>query len=193
MTLTVTNAAGFTAVTHAVVVPAAPVIKPGIGGVTEGNTGTVTLNVPVTLSHAASTNVTVHFATVDTGAAGVATAGVDYVPTSGTLTFTPGQTSKTVPITVIGDTVKEPPLLYGEWILVAFSSADRRHHRPHLLRARDRDHRRRRLTGGHRSPRPRWRGGPSSLVVQSQGWADRRFPPNCACWDRWSSSSMTSR
>ena len=123
VTLTVTNAAGFTSVTHAVVVPAAPVIKPGIGGVTEGNTGTVTLNVPVTLSHASSTNVTVHFATVDTGAAGIATAGVDYVPTSGTLTFTPGQTSKTVPITVIGDTLREPPLLYGEWILVSFSNA----------------------------------------------------------------------
>ena len=123
VTLTVTNAAGFTSVSHTVVVPAAPVISPGIGGVIEGNTGTVTLNVPVTLSHASSTNVTVHFATADTGAPGVATAGVDYVPTSGTLTFTPGQTSKTVPITVIGDTVKEPPLLYGEWILVAFSSA----------------------------------------------------------------------
>ena len=42
--------------------------------------------------------------------------------TSGTVTFAPGETSKTVPITVKGDTIKEPPLLYGEWILVSFSN-----------------------------------------------------------------------
>ena len=51
-----------------VVVPL--VITPGIAGVTEGNSGTVTLNVPVTLSNPSATPITVHFATLDTGAAG---------------------------------------------------------------------------------------------------------------------------
>lgn len=121
--LAVFNAAGGTLVSHSVVVPSGPpFVSPGIAGVTEGNIGTTTVNVPVTLSYASTTTVTVQYATLDTGAAGVATANVDYVPTSGTVTFSPGQTSKTVPITVKGDTIKEPPLLYGEWILVSFSN-----------------------------------------------------------------------
>ena len=33
---------------------------------------------------------------------------VDYLPASGTLTFAPGQTTATVSITVVGDTVVEP-------------------------------------------------------------------------------------
>ena len=99
-----------------------PVIKAGIGSVTEGNSGTVTLNVPVTLSNPSATPITVNYATTDTGGAGIATAGVDYVATTRTLTFAPGETSKVVAITVKGDTLKEPPALYGEWILLAFSN-----------------------------------------------------------------------
>ena len=100
----------------------APLIKPGAGGVGEGNSGTVTVNVGVTLSSAQTVPVTVHYATLDTGNAGIATAGVDYVPTSGTVTFAPGATSVMVPITVYGDTIKEPPAYGGEWILVVFSN-----------------------------------------------------------------------
>ena len=57
-----------------------------------------------------------------TGGPGIATAGVDYVAASGTVTFAPGETSQTVPITVLGDTIDEPPLLSGEWGLVSFSN-----------------------------------------------------------------------
>ena len=42
----------------------------------------------------------------------------DYTATSGTVTFTPGQTSKTVTISVNGDTVPEP----DEYIVVAFTN-----------------------------------------------------------------------
>ncbi len=42
---------------------------------------------------------TVHYTTSD----GTALAGVNYVPTSGTLTFSPGQTSATVPVTILDD------------------------------------------------------------------------------------------
>ncbi len=100
-----------------------PMIKPGVGNISEGNSGTVVMQVPVTLSNPSASAVTVDWHTLDTGAAGIATAGVDYVAASGTVTFAPGETSKTVSITVNGDTVHEPPLLYGEWILVAFNNA----------------------------------------------------------------------
>src|SRR5262249_23133608 len=45
--------------------------------------------------------VTVNFATLD----GSAIAGVDYVATSGTLTFAPGETTKTITVDVIDTTV----------------------------------------------------------------------------------------
>jgi hypothetical protein len=75
--------------------------------VTEGNSGTATATFTVSLSSAvpAGGQVQVTFATAD----GTALAGSDYValpPT--TLTFTAGQTSKTVTVTVKGDTVVEP-------------------------------------------------------------------------------------
>jgi hypothetical protein len=47
--------------------------------------------------------VSVHFATAN----GTARAGSDYNATSGTLTFAPGQTRKTVTVFVRGDTVRE--------------------------------------------------------------------------------------
>ncbi|MBK5288894.1 MAG: PQQ-dependent sugar dehydrogenase [Acidimicrobiia bacterium] len=100
-----------------------PTIRPGAIAVLEGQSSSKVVNVPVTLSIPSATPVTVDWRTVgDTGASGIATAGVDYVAASGTLTFAPGQTSQMVPITVFGDTTPEPPLLYGEWGLLAFSN-----------------------------------------------------------------------
>ncbi|MDY3554378.1 Calx-beta domain-containing protein [Gemmata sp. JC717] len=75
-----------------------------IGNVTaaEGNAGGTSFTFTVTLSTASTQTVTVSYATV----AGTATAGADYTPAAGTLTFAPGETSKTV--TVLGDTTVEP-------------------------------------------------------------------------------------
>ena len=42
--------------------------------------------------------------------------GTDYTPASGTVTFAPGQTSKTVTIQVDGDTLVEP----DEYVIVSF-------------------------------------------------------------------------
>jgi len=58
----------------------------------------------VTLSAASSSAATVNFATVD----GTALAGSDYIARSGSLTFAPGETSKTIQVTAIGDSVVEP-------------------------------------------------------------------------------------
>jgi chitinase len=67
-----------------------------------GNNTTQTMHYTVTLSSAASFPVTVHYATAD----GTAADGVDYTGTSGTLTFAPGETSKTIDVTVSGNTLQ---------------------------------------------------------------------------------------
>jgi CSLREA domain-containing protein len=57
----------------------------------------------VTLSAASAQTVTVHYQTAD----GTAFAGEDYTAVSGTLTFDPGQTEKSIPINILPDTVQE--------------------------------------------------------------------------------------
>ena len=59
---------------------------------------TVSLNAP------SATTVTVTYNTAN----GTAAAGNDYTPVSGTLTFAPGETSKTVPVPIVNDSVAEP-------------------------------------------------------------------------------------
>jgi hypothetical protein len=54
----------------------------------------------------ASLPITVDYGTIIN--LGTATNGVDYMPIYGRLTFNPGETSKTVPVIVIGDTLVEP-------------------------------------------------------------------------------------
>jgi GH18 family chitinase len=65
----------------------------------EGASGTRSALFPVTLSGPAPASVTVNYATAN----GTAVAGSDYTATSGTLTFAPGESSKTVAVTVLGD------------------------------------------------------------------------------------------
>src|SRR5262245_45834377 len=66
--------------------------------VAEGDSGTTAITFRVTLSSAPRTNVTVNFATQD----GTATAGGrDYVPVSGTLTFTTRDISLPVTVQVV--------------------------------------------------------------------------------------------
>jgi probable HAF family extracellular repeat protein len=83
--------------------------------VTEGNTGTVNANFTVWLSPAYDAPVTVNFATAN----GTATAGSDYQAATGTLTFAPGETSKTVTVLVNGDRLGER----NETFFVNLSSA----------------------------------------------------------------------
>ncbi|MEQ1548799.1 MAG: Calx-beta domain-containing protein [Chakrabartia sp.] len=82
---------------------AVPALSIGNATVVEGNAGTVSASFTVTLNAVSGQNVAVDFATAN----GTATAGGDYVSQFGTLTFTPGQTSKTVLVTVNGDTTPE--------------------------------------------------------------------------------------
>ena len=78
-------------------------IKIADGQVAEGNSGTRQLIFELTLSGASSQAVTVAYATSNLQA----TAGADYVATSGTLTFNAGEVLKTLAVTVNGDTAVE--------------------------------------------------------------------------------------
>ena len=70
----------------------------------EGQSGSQLATFTVSLSSASAQTVTVSYATANA----TATSGSDYTATSGTLTFTPGATTRTVSVTVLGDTVIEP-------------------------------------------------------------------------------------
>ncbi len=72
--------------------------------VPEGNSGTTTVQIPVTLDRPSSQAITATWTTVDGTAT---TADNDYVGASGTLTFSPGQTVQYIPVTINGDTQTE--------------------------------------------------------------------------------------
>jgi len=86
--------------------PPAPTIAIADASVLEGDRGAKTLRMTVTLSHGASTKaVTVNFNTLD----GTATvAGKDYASASGTLIFKPGETTKSIFVSIKGDRQREP-------------------------------------------------------------------------------------
>ena len=71
--------------------------------VVEGNAGTTQATFVVALSGPSSQSVSFSFATSN----GTATAGSDYIATSGALTFAPGEVEKPVVVLVNGDTVDE--------------------------------------------------------------------------------------
>ena len=60
---------------------------------------------PVTLSHASAESVEVAWSTAD----GSATAGEDYTAASGSVTFAPGETEKTLTVATVGDALDEAP------------------------------------------------------------------------------------
>jgi PKD repeat protein len=72
--------------------------------VVEGDSGTTPATFTVSLSGPCSDPVTVNYATAD----GTATAGGDYQAASGTLTFSPGQTTLNVSVSVFGNTTPQP-------------------------------------------------------------------------------------
>jgi hypothetical protein len=99
--------------------PVPRTIFPMTGSVVEGNTGTTTVKVAVRLSRPQSTRVSARWTTrYVPGLSGPqAVPDVDYTPASGSVSFAPGQTNKTVSISVNGDTTVEP----NEPFAVAFS------------------------------------------------------------------------
>jgi Calx-beta domain/FG-GAP-like repeat len=82
----------------------APSVSINDASVTEGNAGTVNATFTVTLSAAYGQPVTVNYSTANN----TAIAGSDFQTASGTLTFAPGETSKTITVLVNGDRLPEP-------------------------------------------------------------------------------------
>jgi photosystem II stability/assembly factor-like uncharacterized protein len=81
-----------------------PALVLGDCAATEGTSGTTPCTFTVALSPASGRLVTVDFATADA----TSTAGSDYAPATGTVTFAPGVTAQTVAVAVKGDTLDEP-------------------------------------------------------------------------------------
>lgn len=92
-----------------------PSISVADASVAEGNAGTTPLSFPVTLSAASAQPVSVTYATAD----GTATAPSDYAAANGTLTFNPGETSKTITVGVVADLAIEQ----DETLTVSLSGA----------------------------------------------------------------------
>jgi hypothetical protein len=88
---------------------AVPVVTPGTTTVTEGNSGSHVVQVPVSLSSPSGKTVTASWSTADFSA----TAPDDYATASGTVTFAPGETSKSVAISVKGDAIDEPDEVFA--------------------------------------------------------------------------------
>jgi large repetitive protein len=87
------------------VVKAQPSLSINDVTIAEGDSGTKVLNFTVTLSTASNLTVTANYATAN----GTATAPSDYTAIASTLlTFNPGDTTKTVAVTINGDTGFEP-------------------------------------------------------------------------------------
>jgi len=82
---------------------AQPSVSIGDVALAEGNSGTTQFSFTVSLSAASTSTVTVPYATAN----GTATAGSDFAAASGTVTFAPGETQKTVTVDVLGDTTLE--------------------------------------------------------------------------------------
>ena len=86
--------------------------------VTEADSNSVNLVFTVTLSASSSSQLTVDYASSD-GSTNGATAGTDYTAVSGTLTFLAGTTSRTITVSVTGDTANE----LNETVVVTLSDA----------------------------------------------------------------------
>jgi subtilisin family serine protease/ribosomal protein L35AE/L33A len=96
--------------------PPSPTLSIGDVTIAEGNSGASVATFTVTLSPVnTSQTVTVNYATAN----GSATAGSDYVAASGTITFSPSTATRTINVTVSGDTSSEP----AETFLVQLSGA----------------------------------------------------------------------
>ena len=88
--------------------PSATVIGPAglsVADTTANENTDQALNFTVSLDRVSTLPVSVDWATSD----GTATAGEDYVASSGTLTFNPGTAAKSIQITLIGDAIDEDP------------------------------------------------------------------------------------
>ena len=108
LTMRVTIAAGARSATRVAAFRVQQLPKPSLAiddaSAAEGNGAATTLAFRVSLSAASSRPVSVGYATAD----GTAASPADYAAASGTVTFAPGETEKTIPVSVVADAAVEP-------------------------------------------------------------------------------------
>ena len=90
---------------------AAPALSINDFVIVEGDSGTSDMIFTVNLTQASGQEVKVNFTTQD-GTAKATGPLADYIATSGTLIFAPGETSKTITVPIIGDTFQEPEQVF---------------------------------------------------------------------------------
>ena len=94
-------------------------LQPSTNRVTEGNTGKTSQTFTVNLNKASGQKVEVKY---QTGLPSIgalsrwAEDGQDYTTASGTLSFAPGETSKTFTVDILGDTIYEGDEVFGLWL-----------------------------------------------------------------------------
>jgi large repetitive protein len=104
ITLAVTDKDGATTTTtQQITVAALPTITINDSTITEGNSGTTNITFTITLSQASTQAVSVNYNTSNI----TALSGSDYTATSGAITFAAGETTKTITIAILGDTIAE--------------------------------------------------------------------------------------
>jgi hypothetical protein len=81
-----------------------PTIRIGDAWLAEGNSGATVMTFTVSLSNASGEGVSVNFATANGSAT---TSNSDYLALSGTIYFAPGDTTKTITVSIKGDTNRE--------------------------------------------------------------------------------------
>lgn len=91
---------------------APPTLSIGDARIVEGNSGATNVVLTVRLSAPSGLPVTVDYVT----SAGTATAGVDFLTSSGTLSFAKGETVKTITLTILGDISKETDETF--WVML---------------------------------------------------------------------------
>ncbi len=91
-----------------------PAISIADASVAEGNSGAATLSFPVSLSKAVKRAVSVRYAIAN----GTASAPTDYASASGVVAFAPGEKSKAIAVSVVGELLYEP----DETVTVTLSS-----------------------------------------------------------------------
>ena len=102
LTVTLNDGSGATAL-GTIVNDDAVALSVGNATVKEGDAGTASMTFDVSLTQAAAIEVSATYATE----AGTATAGQDFLPAQGTAVFAPGETRKTVSVTINGDMLFE--------------------------------------------------------------------------------------
>jgi polysaccharide biosynthesis protein PslG len=96
-----------------------PVVYPTTGAVAEGDSGSRTVSIPVILTTKSRSTITVRYRTQSIASPGNAVTPQDYVASSGTLRFTPGEKVQRIRVTIRGDRAHER----NEQLLVLLSNA----------------------------------------------------------------------